>query len=302
MTPEEIIRNLIDTLEKSVNDFNESIPAIQKQIASEIELFIKDLEISGDTIKSNVSNLRKIAAFKSKIERIIQNSDYSDNVNEFIKTFNEVALIQNKYFTTLSADFKPSKVLEEIKVQSIDGAIESLTEAGLNANLINPVHDILLKNVTSGGSFSQLAGQVRNFIQANPDTVGALERYTTQVTTDSLNQFSAQYTHLIADDLSLNWFMYDGSLIKTSRPFCEACVKKKYIHRSEFPRLLKGDFPEFKEEGGVIYDKTGLPSGMIDGTNANNLPIYRGGYNCGHQMIPVQDSAVPNSVKAKLNA
>lgn len=297
--PEKTILTLIDTLEKSVADFDKSIPAIQKEIAKEIELFVKELDTTGDTIKSNVKNMRKIAAFKSKIMLIIERSDYPEQVKDFLKTFDKVASIQNTYFTGLSDKFKPTLLLDEIKIQSINSTIESLTESGLNYNLVEPISDILLKNITTGGSYSELNKQLRDYITTTPEADGALQKYTKQITTDSINQFSRQYTDTVANDLGLDWFMYDGSLLKTSRPFCEACVKKKYIHRSEFPALLKGNFPEFKEAGGVIYDKTGLPSGMIAGTNTSNFVVYAGGYNCGHSVIPVNDLVVPKAIRDK---
>lgn len=299
MTPEENIRNLLTALDDAVNNFNSAIPAIQKQIASEIELFVKDLDIKGDTVVSNVKNLRKIAAFKDKLYSIIQNSEYGDRVNDFIDSFNTVADLQNTYFESISDKFKPTKLLEEIKAQSIGATIDALTENGLNANLINPIHNILLTNSTTGGSWSEMAQQLRTFITKTDSGVGQLERYTKQITTDTLNQFSGQYMDAVTNDLSLSWYMYDGAIIGTSRPFCEACVKKKYIHRDEFAKLIEGDFPEFDAAGGVIYDKTGLPSGMIEGTNPSNLVVYRGGYNCGHSLIPVSDAVVPQYLRDK---
>lgn len=293
------IKQLIETLDGSVSDFQESIPAIQKQISSEIEIFIKDLDTTGDTIKVNVSNLRKIAAFKDRIYSIIKKSDYPEKLDKFIKAFDEVAKIQNKYFESLSDKFKPTPLLKEIANQSVASTIDYLTEAGLNNALIQPVHDILLTNSTTGGSWSEMAKQIRNFITANNDTVGALERYTSQITTDSLNQYSAQYMQTVTNDLGFNWFMYDGALIKTSRTFCDACVKKKYINRAEFPELIKGNFKEFKEMDGQIYDKTGLPQGMIDGTNSTNFEVYRGGYNCSHVLVPVSDAVVPKLLRDK---
>lgn len=293
------IKQLIETLDGSVSDFQESMPAIQKQISSEIEIFIKDLDTTGDTIKVNVSNLRKIAAFKDRIYSIIKKSDYPEKLDKFIKSFSEVAIIQNKYFESVSNKFKPTPLLKEITNQSITSTIDYLTEAGLNNALIQPVHDILLTNSTTGGSWSEMAKQIRTFITANNDTVGALERYTSQITTDSLNQYSAQYMQTVTNDLGFNWFMYDGALIKTSRTFCDACVKKKYINRAEFPELIKGNFKEFKEMDGQIYDKTGLPQGMIDGTNSTNFEVYRGGYNCSHVLVPVSDAIVPKLLRDK---
>jgi len=265
-------------------------------------LFVKDLDLQNGNIKASVANIRKIAAFKDRIYTIIKNSDYSEKLDKYITAFNEVAVLQNKYFTSISNEFKPTALLKEVTKQSIDATVDALTEQGLNSNLIQPIHDILLTNSTTGGSYQDMVNQLREFMTKTDSGVGELERYAKLITTDSINQFSAQYTNIVANDLGLDWFMYDGSLIKTSRAFCEACVKKKYIHRSEFPDLLKGDFPEFKEEGGEIYDKTGLPSGMIEGTNSSNFPVLRGGYNCGHQLIPVSSAVVPEYVKAKLSA
>jgi len=293
------IKQLIETLDGSVSDFQESMPGIQKQIASEIEIFIKDLDTTGDTIKVNVSNLRKIAAFKDRIYSIIKKSDYSEKLDKFIKSFNEVAIIQNKYFESVSNKFKPTPLLKEITTQSISSTIDYLTEAGLNNALIQPIHDILLTNSTTGGSWSEMAKQIRNFITTNNDTVGALERYTSQITTDSLNQYSRQYMQTVTNDLGFNWFAYRGALIKTSRTFCEACREKEFIHRSEFPEIIKGNFKEFKEMKGEIYDKTGLPQGMIDGTNPNNFEVYAGGYNCEHHLVPVSDAIVPKLLRDK---
>lgn len=298
--PAKHLKEITDTLDEAVNSFMDSIPAIQKQIANELDKLLKDLDLQGDTIKANVSNIRKIASFKDRIEQIFKKSDYADKVKEYISTFDTIVGIQNKYFTTISKEFTPNVLLDEIKNQSIDAAIESLTESGLNANLIQPIHDILFKNATTGGSYSELTGQIRDYITSNKDTVGALERYTRQITTDSLNQFSAQYTATVAHDLGMDWFMYNGAIIDTSRTWCIACRDRKYIHRSEFTKLLKGDFPEFEDLDGQIYDKTGLPQGMIDGTNETNLLIFRGGYNCNHHFIPVPESLVPESAKKNM--
>lgn len=298
-TEEQLIKKLVDVLHQSVEDVNSSIPGIERDIAVEIDQLLKGLDTKGDTITANVANIKKIAGFKNKIQAIINRSDYPDKIKKFLQDFAQIATIQNQYFSTVANDFQPQNLLTEIKAQSIDATIDSLTEAGLNANLINPVHNLLMKNATTGGSYSDLSGQLRDYLKTSDSGQGALTRYVKQITTDSINQFSGQYMNAITNDLGLEWFMYTGSLKTTSRPFCEACVKKKYIHISEFEEVINGDFPEFKEEGGEIYDETGLPQGMIPGTNSSNFQIYRGGYNCGHTLVPVSDVMVPENLRMK---
>lgn len=465
----EIIKRLVSTLDDSVNKFNTSIPGIQRDIAKEIELFVKDLDISGDTIKANVANMRKIATFQSKIMKIIRNSDYPQQVKDFVKSFTEVANIQNQYFSAIATDFKPTALLNEIKAQSVSATIDSLTESGLNSNFVNPIKEILRINGTSGGSYSKMVTALRDAVttttvkssetatvdyykyqskvntqeglmkdlmgklrdvgfkvpagfatsntnygksmylivedskgesykfrvsdhsfestqrmkteydvtnegigkkiveaekKAFPDrfkevsktvkltnTVsnvsetnlqpedkiinerisnsgkkvyevvrvksvttnvlerktnevsnskdGLLERYAKTTTTDSLNTFSRQYASAITNDLGLEWHVYIGAIIDTSRPWCIACHEKKYIHVSEFSDLLKGDFPEFKQADGQIYDKTGLPTGMKANTNVDNLPTLAGGWGCNHGMQAVSEISVPMLVRIK---
>ena len=77
-------------------------------------------------------------------------------------------------------------------------------------------------------------------------------------------------------------------------------VEKKFFHKSEIPELLKGNFPQFKAMGGEIYPKTGLPQGMVPGTNPETFLIYRGGYNCMHQAVPVSEDIVPRSERVRV--
>jgi len=73
--------------------------------------------------------------------------------------------------------------------------------------------------------------------------------------------------------------------------------KKQFIYESELEDVVKGNFKEFDQENGKIDSRTDLPSGMIPGTNADNFKIYRGGYNCGHQLVPVSEVVVPKNIR-----
>jgi hypothetical protein len=76
-------------------------------------------------------------------------------------------------------------------------------------------------------------------------------------------------------------------------------TKKRFVHKSEIPELLKGHIDGHKCK---IYEATGLPMGMIEGTTAENFIVYRGGYNCGHELIPVNEAAVPKEIRAKFSS
>lgn len=108
--------------------------------------------------------------------------------------------------------------------------------------------------------------------------------------------FTGQNNKLLTDDLDTEWFMYTGSNIETTREFCQHLTEKKYIHRSEIPTILTGKIDDHQC---AIYDKTGLPYGMIEGTTPENFQVNCGGWNCRHQLVPVADAVVPADVRRR---
>lgn len=296
---QELIKKIIESIDSAVDGFGKKVPGHQQRIVDELALLLKDLELSGDSIKQSAKNLAAIAKIKGKLEQIVNSDEWLGDVKKYLQSFNEVTKLQNQYFGTLRSEFKPTPLLNEIKKQSLDATFNSLTAEGINPTITSKVQDILRKAITSGSSYTQTMKQLNEFVSTNKSGVGVLERYTKQITTDALNQYSAQYTNAVTNDLGLDWFMYTGALIDSSRTFCKALIKKKYIHKSELADIILGNFKEFEDMDGEINPKTDLPQGMIAGTNVANFHIYRGGYQCGHQMIPVDEGSVPVAIKKK---
>lgn len=293
-------KEITQLIEDSIAKFQKAMPGIQREIYREVMLLVKELDIKDGYLKNSIANLKKINNLKKKIERIVLGDRYKDSAKEFIATFNAISKLNDTYFKSLEKTYKPPKVLQAVKTQSIAATVESLTEAGISQGVAAPIFDLLRTNITTGGSVADLQKVLTGFIEKSDATVGILERYTSQITTDAINQYNAIYNETVALDFDWDWFEYVGSNIETTRTFCIACTQKRYIHRSEFPQVIKGDFPEFKKLKGEIYDKTGLPQGMIEGTNPSNFPTYRGGWNCGHQMYPVPVTNVPKSYLMRL--
>lgn len=292
-----IIASIASQIEGSISGFNSSTPEIQARIYNKIQLLLKDLEIKNGRLANTVKNIKAISRLKNEIESVILNKGYIDSVTEFAKGFEAVTLLQHSYFKALESEFTPAKVLDAIKQDAIKATVISLTEAGISANVTEPVINLLRSNITTGGTFAELSEQVRTFIKGNEDTLGALERYTSQITTDALNQYSATYNHVVAEDLGLEWYQYIGSNLETTRPFCKALTGKRWVHKTELPQILKGHIDSTKV---AINPKTGVWYGGIAGTNVTNFPVNRGGWNCGHQLYPVSDALVPEDVKAKV--
>lgn len=293
----EIIKDLIKTIDGSVNTFNSSIPKVQRDILKEVELLVKKLDLKSDNVQASAKNLRIIGELKGKINKILRSPEYKGLVKEFAKSFSEISKLQNEYFRSIEKEFKPPKLLGELQAQSTDAALRSLIEGGVEVNIGSKIVEILRQNITGGAKYTDMVERLREYLTTTKAGDGALERYAKQITTDALNQYSRQYLQVVSSDLGFKWYRYTGAIIESSRPFCKACVDKQYLFEAEFPDLLKGKFPEFKANDGVINSNTKLPSGMIAGTNPDNFLVYAGGWQCNHQLVPVTEDRVPINIR-----
>jgi len=297
---------LIETIEEAVNGFNKSLPKIQKDMLADLLDEIKKFDVKNKRISNTVKNIRLLNSIKNRLRKTILNDEYKAAVKEYLKVFTDVSDFHNEYFKETEKGFKPRAIVKEIKKQTITDTIDKLTEAGIGGNVQNKIADLLKQNITTGVKYSDLAAQLREHILTT-ENPGVLERYVKQIATDSVNQYSAQYMNTISGDLGYEWFRYQGKDILTTRHWCDAMTDRKFFHISEIPDLIAAKDLYYSDEieGQVkvpIYAKTGLPHGMIPDTNAENIFIRRGGYNCAHQIFPIIERLVPKDVQDRVKA
>lgn len=289
------LQTILSTIKSSVDRLGGAAASKQDILFRQLLSLTKKLETKGDNLLNNINNFKNINEIKIALEKLIIDDKYKSEVKAFAESFNAIQDLNTQYFSQFAATYRPVKVLNILKKTAIDSTLNGLTENGLSVGVIDGLSKVLQTNVNAGGSYADLTNQLRKYMLDQADGKGALEQYVRTYANTAINQFAAEYHKSVADDLGLEWYMYDGSLLETSREFCQLCVKKKYIHVSEFPALLRGDFGPLGKI--KISKSTGLPSGLMAGTDITNLVRRRGGWNCGHQMIAVDSSVVPQAVK-----
>jgi len=286
------LRQILEIIDEAPDKFSERMPAIERKVFRQISDLLKELKTTpGGKIKQTIGNLNTVNQIKGKLEKIVISKEYADLVRRFVGNFPKIANYQN------STPLLPSATKNKISIvakQNINNTLNSLIGAGYKQEVVNKLHKTLLTNVTTGGSFSDMIEQLRAELIGTEQRAGMLSRYTRSFVVDSLGQFAGQGNKLIADALNSEWFRYIGSNIVTTRDFCRELTKKDYVHISEIPTLLEGIIDGVQVD---INRTTGLPQGMIEGTNPENFIVYRGGYNCGHELIPVSDVNVPKEIK-----
>jgi hypothetical protein len=289
MTPDQYSKDLVKAIDDAVEAFNSKIPQHEKRVYKELLVLLKDLKTKNGKLINSVENLKTILKIKTQLSKLVLDKEYLRDLNEFTKAYDKIAQLQNQYFATFTTTFTPPKVLALIQEQSIENALFHLKAGGMQSNVVQPIHEMLLRNITTGGSYASMLEQVREKVLTTENGAGAL-RHVKCETTDALNTFSRAYTATITADLNLKWRMYVGSLLQTSRQFCIDLVDKRYYHVDEVPELLKGHIDGKQVP---LNKKTGLPQGMYPDTTVDTFQEDAGGYCCGHQNVPVNEVAVP---------
>ena len=291
-TPDEIIKELLDTIDSSIEKITDKADAQQKSILKEVELLIKDLSLDENgNIKSTLGNLKLINKINIKLEKVILTPEYKKSVADFAKSFGEVEDLQNRYYRDVFNEFEVPKTSEELKKIAVETTIKDLTEAGLDTNVSSAISDLISSNIKGKQSYDSLRTQLKDFILGTKEKNGRLLSYVNQITSDSLNTYSAEYDKIITDVIQPQWFKYVGSIILDTRPFCQAVVDKKWVHKSELGALSRGE----------VEGKKVSTQGFKPNTDKENILINRGGWNCRHKFVAVSEEVVPEKIKAKFN-
>jgi len=294
---EDILKKINKVVEDAAEKFNNTIPSMQKRVFDELKAMLKDLDVKADKIIPSVKNLKLIAGINKKLEKIIFDKTYKNDLKDYISAFNEITSLQNKYFSSIEDTFKPTALLQQIREQAIEFTIDGMNDA-VKGTFGQPVRAILQQNITGGGSYKELMQTLS--VQGNPDTGSISANNVKTITITAVAQYARNYSHTVAEGLSFEWYQYVGSTIETTRCFCNAMVKKRFFHKSEVPALLQGEFEQYEDLGCEVSAKTGLPAGMIKGTNTGNFFTLAGGWNCQHSIFPVPAGRVPEDVRAKI--
>lgn len=268
-TPTELIKQIQELQLAIESRMDEALPRVFAKLSDQVIDLASDLSLDP---KDRAKSLKELIKLKKDIANtIITNAPYQLQVAEVIKGFEMLAKLSNEYITIAIGDFKPKKALyEAILETNIATTKDALLGAGIRENFGTAIQEVLKDNIAGIGSRSELNKTLRKFIEGSPQDAPFLNRYIKQTTNDSVMTFNAEYIQTIAEDLDVEHYYYQGTLIADSRPFCVSRAGR-YFTTDEVKA-----WPNLKGW-----------QGRMSGTNSSTIFIYRGGYNCRHQLWPV---------------
>jgi hypothetical protein len=260
------IQELQMAIEKRMDD---ALPKVFAKLSDQVIDLASNLSLDA---KDRAKSLKEMIKLKKDIsDTIVNNSLYQAQVAEVVAGFDQLAKLSNDYISVILDDFKPkTELYKAILETNIATTKDALLGAGIRDNFGTAIQEVLKDNISGIGTRSELNKTLRKFIEGTDTEKAFLERYIKQTTNDSVMTFNAEYIQTIADDLDVEYYLYKGTIIADTRPFCEA-RSGRFFTKAEVEK-----WPNLKGW-----------QGRMAGTNSSTIFIYRGGYNCRHQLWPV---------------
>jgi len=272
------VNKLIDkkdsTITKAESDLLDEFTGIENAIYKAVNRFATRLNQSEGKILFDDENTQAVNEINEIVRKAIQDSAYPDKVREYLRNFETIKEFNFDIHQDVN-DLNPDELADLINpVQRgiVNQTLTNLTGAGINTNFSDPLREGIFKNIVAGTTISDLQTYLESYINTNPERMGQLKKYVSQVSRDALNQFDGQVNSRIAEEFGLDAFRYVGSIIEDSRPQCIRWVGKEVLLKSQMQREIQWAYNN--------------GTGMIPGTTPDNFAVYRGGYNCRHAAIP----------------
>lgn len=222
----------IETIEDLTDELETRVAGASRIFFDEIEeRFVSKLKLDGSRIRKIASNLALITqidkaykefsdktilgildSIKKGSEQILKaNVDYygkfADNAVEFRKvTAKEVKDIVYKRLG-LNEDGSL------IKAGYMDGLFQDVT-------VKNQIKDFAFRNVLSSNGLEDFRSKLKEMIMGDKKRLGAFEKFYNTFAYDIYAKIDRMNSFLYADRLGMEYFIYDGGLIATSRQFC----------------------------------------------------------------------------------
>ena len=285
----------VDDLLKAIDDveirWQKDVGKVELSLWRKVSAALKDLDTDGDgNIRRNVANLKRLGRLDRLIKNNLYSKDYKRALDSLSGSYAEIRTMHQDYFESIgSVEVLRTALVDEMQKQARNTIISQMNQTGAVKQVSGEIADLIEKDIRAGRSFAELQDNVKDIIRGNKNVPGRLQAYTGQLVTDGLNQFAASVNAQFSDDLGLDWFIYVGGIIATTRPFCKALSQKRYVHRSEFGAVAAARI------NGAQVSK----AGMINPTTAENLTVVRGGHFCRHQLYAISESSVPKGIREK---
>lgn len=263
---------------RSVPDsFIKKLSVVEKNQFFLIAEKMRSFQTKGVSITISKANLLIIDDLKAELRADLLAGDYKTIVKEFIKEFDGQKKINEEYYSDVSKNPFSTEVADQLVKTIKTQTVEALMHDTIEKDYLRPLETILNNSVGTGAGFDETLRRINTFIEGEQDADGRLQQYAKQLAHDSFANSDRAFGSAVADELQLDFFLYAGDEIATTRCFCLS-RHGKFYHRKEIAAWGRGE----------DVGDCGFPwKGMNEATDENTIFNYAGGYNCMHTIAGV---------------
>ncbi len=278
-TANEIFAEKIAFLLNAEKAIDKAVVDIQRQL---FELIVSEYLPLFDIVDGfmadspgNDALINDVDKYFAKIEKAL----HKDVLGAFASSLLESASMSAEYYVGLG--FKKTVVnslmRDKVRLEKRLGITSTgrlkkdgyLFRLGQTTQVREQLKNYVLNSLTGDVSFLDFQLGFRNLVIGNKRqkglaTTGSLQRYFDQYAYDAFNDLDAVANKQLATNLGLEHFIYEGSIIKTTRPFCRKRAGKAFTVK---------ETKKWKNDPDLIDKKT---------KDSYRPLVERGRYRCRH--------------------
>jgi hypothetical protein len=267
---EEYLNSQRNRLEKNVLLMQDKL---LNKVISDI---VSELDTENGQIKQTTKNIRLISQLEQTYEQFNATTQIPI-IKEFGKGLLGIGKFEKDYFKEFTTNDSIKKRFasvvsntdEFMKARIGVGTKNELVEGGFldsfikDRTLVNDLKQITTRAVTGQMPIDEYKTLLKYKTIGNDQVDGKFQQYYRQFAYDQYNEYDRAYANTLSTEFKLNYAVYQGGLIETSRELCEF-YNGKVLTRKEIE-----DLKNWKDSNGLI------PSYIA------KFPGYKGELHCG---------------------
>jgi len=281
----EILRAKTERLESIPNALLTASERFQLDVFKIVQSLSSTLTTVDGNIEMTTQNLTRVEQIDGLIRKAMSEGEYFNAAVAFKNEMAAQAALTIDYFATLTGQEVATSFGDALVRNRQAQALDLILGSSMDAKFIQPLKDQLVAAVSGNAGITTTFESLQTYILGNSEVDGRLLAYTRTYASDVFSTTDRAYSEVVSADLGLEWRLYTGGRMDTTRCFCNE-RNAKYYHINEVRAWGSG----------IGVGACGYPwAGMARGTNADTITLYLGGYNCQHSLGAVSASVVPKA-------
>jgi hypothetical protein len=252
------------------------IAGIQKRVYSSTLNRLSVLRYDKDGLLSfNVKNITTVNRIAVAIEKQMQKEERTV-LKWLVRNLLKLFKLNVKYFSSLDprSEQREQQILFRVMLRyGYNTKSRKLTNSGVltalnqSTAVSSRISQQISQSLAAKIPMKQFKTNFRTFF-VNPAGLGVIESQFNRFAQDIFQDFDRETQRTYADELNLNYAIYSGTEIKTTRDFCEARINNIYSRKE----IAKWNSKDWKGK------RKGVP-----------VEVQCGGYNCRHHFSFISD-------------